>query len=119
MQAIMHAAPPTRSIARMSITPPDPGNAIKLAKDNDHDATQLGFRSASGELRWLWPEGARAWVATSSRERTVSADTYTLLRAGSQSERQIGTAFFTSGTSTNQKTYVLVDTGFEARADLA
>lgn len=114
MPAIMPAAPP-RSIARMSITPPDPGNAIKLAKDNEHDATQLGFRSASGELRWLWPEGTRAWVATSSRERTVSATTYAILRAGSQSERQLGTALFTSGTAT----YVLVDTGFEARAELA
>lgn len=100
----------------MSITPPDPGRALQLAKDNDHDATALAFRRpGTTDLRWLYPEGARTWVACTTAERTISAATYAILRAGSQNARQEGTALFTSGTAT----YVLVDTGYEAKAELA
>lgn len=95
----------------MGIEPPDPGNALNLAKTCTYDATTGGFRQpTTNETRWLWPESGRLWTATSTRERTVSQATYDLLRDGVQVPH--GRPYFTAGS----QVYGLFDDGFEAVA---
>lgn len=99
----------------MSITPPDPGLVLDLAKRCSYDPKLGAFvhpRDVSGEdeARWLYPE-AGAWVATCRPERRVSPETYAILRDGNASrivERAIEMA--------DGSRYFLIDDGFEAIA---
>lgn len=102
----------------MAIEPPDPGIALQLAKDCEHDALNLGFRRGDA-VRFLVPlptgTSTRAWQATVQRERTVDSRTHKLLREGEPCprfpERQ-----FRSPAGDEGDLYVLADDGFEARA---
>jgi len=94
----------------MGILPPDPGQPLQLAKTCSYDASRESFRR-DGETpawRWLAPSG-RAWIATTFQERTISEETYDLLRAGEATRE--GPFFTVRG-----RTYALVDDGFEAKA---
>lgn len=102
----------------MSITPPDPGKAIQLAKTCSLDAALGAFvrsRDVSGdeERRWLYPE-AGAWVATCRPERRVSPETYAILREGVPSRLRPGTILV--GDESAGMHYALLDDGFEAVA---
>lgn len=103
----------------MSITPPDPGRALDLAKTTTYDAKIGAFvrdRDVDGvtEARWLYPAGGRTWVATCRPERRVSPETYAILREGVPSRLRLGLILIQNGSGDHH--YALVDDGFEAVA---
>lgn len=107
----------------MGIIPPDPGavvvpdpsRAILLAKSTTHDRLSGGFRRGA-EVRWLRRDGARL-VSSSTHELRVSAETHAVL-AGGRDPIEGGT-FASDGGDNPRGLYVLVEDGFEARAERA
>jgi len=98
----------------MAIVPPDPGYALQLAKIYEYDASAGGFLFRK-ELRWLYPEAGRVWVATSEQQRRISGETYRLLRAGEEPSGALALSrpgAFLVG----DEWYQLLDNGFEAVA---
>lgn len=96
----------------MGTVPPLPGRALDLAKLCTYDEHARCF-NLRGDLRWLYPEGSYpgTWTATNRAERTVSQESYKLLREG-----VVGTLdarYFFVGA----RRFMLVDNGFEATVE--
>lgn len=105
----------SRILARMNVTPPDPGLAMQLAKSATYSPKHGGFvraRDVTGteEIRYLYPE-AGAWVATCHPERRVSVEAFAILRDGKPSRIVERSIEMSDGSR-----YFLVDDGFEAVA---
>lgn len=96
----------------MSSIPPDPGNALNLAKTCSYNTALQAFEK-DGALRWLYPEGGVVWIACTTAERLISQDTYNKLRTGTQNERQRALHLF----EVAGELYALVDDGFFAAAE--
>lgn len=95
----------------MSTLPPDPGNALNLAKTCSYNAAFQAFEKDNA-LRWLYPEGGAVWIACTTAERLISQDTYDKLRTGTQNERQRAMHLF----EVAGELYSLDDDGFFAVA---
>lgn len=93
----------------MAITPPDPGNAIELAKACTYDSASEGFRRGE-QVRWLYPEGGTVWTSTARAERTISSSTFDILKAADPDARR--GVYFRSGSTW----WGLFDDGFTAAA---